>query len=171
MESQQQDCGDLGIKRPGKSEVARKPTSGTRGLPKRNQHRISLQFLYERLKRPCGNRLKYLIWRRERDSNPRRAFDPYTLSRGAPSTTRPSLRSLSGSPGADFRAGLRPPAQSGRAIILHAHWVLDSARLHEPDQIHSHGSRRPDCGPRHRHSAARLAAVDRPYRGRTRHHQ
>jgi hypothetical protein len=35
---------------------------------------------------------KRLIWRRERDSNPRRAFDPYTLSRGAPSTTRPSLR-------------------------------------------------------------------------------
>jgi hypothetical protein len=35
-----------------------------------------------------------LIWRRERDSNPRRAFDPYTLSRGAPSTTRPSLRSV-----------------------------------------------------------------------------
>src|ERR1700761_2622304 len=33
-----------------------------------------------------------IIWRRERDSNPRRAFDPYTLSRGAPSTTRPSLR-------------------------------------------------------------------------------
>src|SRR5690606_21670470 len=31
-------------------------------------------------------------WRRERDSNPRRAFGPYTLSRGAPSTTRPSLR-------------------------------------------------------------------------------
>jgi hypothetical protein len=33
-----------------------------------------------------------ILWRRERDSNPRRAFDPYTLSRGAPSTTRPSLR-------------------------------------------------------------------------------
>src|ERR1017187_1412680 len=33
-------------------------------------------------------------WRRERDSNPRRAFDPYALSRGAPSTARPSLRSL-----------------------------------------------------------------------------
>ena len=32
------------------------------------------------------------MWRRERDSNPRWAFDPYTLSRGAPSTTRPSLR-------------------------------------------------------------------------------
>ena len=31
-------------------------------------------------------------WRRERDSNPRWALDPYTLSRGAPSTTRPSLR-------------------------------------------------------------------------------
>src|SRR5206468_584016 len=38
----------------------------------------------------CSNRRK--TWRRERDSNPRRAFDPYTLSRGAPSTTRPSLR-------------------------------------------------------------------------------
>src|SRR6185312_7726776 len=35
-------------------------------------------------------------WRRERDSNPRRAFDPYTLSRGAPSTTRPSLRATAG---------------------------------------------------------------------------
>src|SRR5690606_14938204 len=33
-------------------------------------------------------------WRRERDSNPRWAFGPYTLSRGAPSTTRPSLRRL-----------------------------------------------------------------------------
>jgi hypothetical protein len=31
-------------------------------------------------------------WRRGRDSNPRRAFDPYALSRGAPSTTRPPLR-------------------------------------------------------------------------------
>src|SRR5829696_4349205 len=31
-------------------------------------------------------------WRRERDSNPRGTFGPYTLSRGAPSTTRPSLR-------------------------------------------------------------------------------
>src|ERR1700730_11157652 len=31
-------------------------------------------------------------WRRERDSNPRWAFGPYALSRGAPSTTRPSLR-------------------------------------------------------------------------------
>src|ERR1700722_3827846 len=32
-------------------------------------------------------------WRRGRDSNPRRAFDPYALSRGAPSTTRPPLPS------------------------------------------------------------------------------
>jgi hypothetical protein len=32
-------------------------------------------------------------WRRGRDSNPRWAFDPYALSRGAPSTTRPPLRS------------------------------------------------------------------------------
>ena len=33
------------------------------------------------------------LWRRGRDSNPRWAFDPYALSRGAPSTTRPPLRS------------------------------------------------------------------------------
>ena len=32
------------------------------------------------------------FWRRERDSNPRRAFNPYSLSRGALSTTQPSLR-------------------------------------------------------------------------------
>ena len=31
------------------------------------------------------------IWRRERDLNPRYPFGVYTLSRGAPSTTRPSL--------------------------------------------------------------------------------
>src|SRR5271156_4948214 len=35
----------------------------------------------------------YAVWRRGRDSNPRWAFDPYALSRGAPSTTRPPLRS------------------------------------------------------------------------------
>jgi hypothetical protein len=33
-----------------------------------------------------------IVWRRERDSNPRYAFDVYTLSRRAPSTTRPPLR-------------------------------------------------------------------------------
>ncbi len=33
-------------------------------------------------------------WRRERDSNPRYAFNVYSLSRGAPSATRPSLRYL-----------------------------------------------------------------------------
>ncbi len=36
----------------------------------------------------------FSIWRRERDSNPRWAFDPYSLSRGAPSATRPPLRIL-----------------------------------------------------------------------------
>jgi hypothetical protein len=33
-----------------------------------------------------------LYWRSRRDSNPRYAFDVYTLSRRAPSTTRPLLR-------------------------------------------------------------------------------
>ena len=31
------------------------------------------------------------VWRRERDSNPRYAFNVYSLSRGAPSAARPSL--------------------------------------------------------------------------------
>jgi hypothetical protein len=47
---------------------------------------------------PCPGRLPgrpVSDWRRERDSNPRWAFDPYALSRGAPSTTRPSLRGSS----------------------------------------------------------------------------
>ena len=47
--------------------------------------RHSIQLSYGRV-------FSEIHWRRERDSNPRRAFDPYTLSRGAPSTTRPSLR-------------------------------------------------------------------------------
>ena len=44
-------------------------------------------------KKPPGRGLS-VYWRRERDSNPRWAFNPYSLSRGAPSATRPSLRSL-----------------------------------------------------------------------------
>ena len=32
------------------------------------------------------------VWRRGRDSNPRWAFNPYSLSRGAPSATRPPLQ-------------------------------------------------------------------------------
>ena len=35
-----------------------------------------------------------VAWRRGRDSNPRWAFDPYSLSRGAPSAARPPLRKL-----------------------------------------------------------------------------
>jgi hypothetical protein len=34
------------------------------------------------------------VWRRERDSNPRYAINVYSLSRGALSTTQPSLRNL-----------------------------------------------------------------------------
>ena len=41
--------------------------------------------------RPWGRRNN---WRRERDLNPRYAFGVYTLIRGAPSTTRPSLQYL-----------------------------------------------------------------------------
>ncbi len=48
---------------------------------------------HRRRRTKCAKHMRF-NWRRERDSNPRRAFDPYALSRGAPSTTRPSLRSL-----------------------------------------------------------------------------
>ena len=42
----------------------------------------------------CGTVIRPGIhkWRRERDSNPRWAINPYSLSRGAPSAARPSLR-------------------------------------------------------------------------------
>jgi hypothetical protein len=53
---------------------------------------VRSQTLYPTELRARISRLE-IYWRRERDSNPRRAFDPYALSRGAPSTTRPSLRS------------------------------------------------------------------------------
>src|ERR1700704_3928005 len=56
-------------------------------------------------------------WRRERDSNPRRAYDPYTLSRGAPSTTRPSLRAL-GNAGVSARRRLPGWPACGAAMIL-----------------------------------------------------
>ena len=50
-----------------------------------------------RLARPIGaaseaSKREIKKWRRGRDSNPRRALGPYSLSRGAPSTTRPPLR-------------------------------------------------------------------------------
>ena len=58
--------------------------TGTAPSARRKLPQIILQYIV----------LQQNSWRRERDSNPRRAFDPYTLSRGAPSTTRPSLRCL-----------------------------------------------------------------------------
>ena len=48
---------------------------------------------YEKQKNPFINRgLGITLWRRRRDSNPRYAINVYTLSRGAPSATRPLLR-------------------------------------------------------------------------------
>ena len=57
----------------------------------RDDHDQHAANVGHRLHQDLGRQLSR-NWRRERDSNPRRAFDPYTLSRGAPSTTRPSLR-------------------------------------------------------------------------------
>lgn len=61
---------------------------------------------------PLGPPPGHSGWRRERDSNPR-GVAPYTLSRRAPSTTRPSLRGARSS---------RPPCQrqaGGRGRWLH----------------------------------------------------
>src|SRR3954471_21733524 len=66
----------------------------------------------------CGWRLaRREDWRRERDSNPRRAFDPYTLSRGGPSTTRPSLRTCDARlsvPLREFNGDDGPAAKAGK---------------------------------------------------------
>ncbi len=53
--------------------------------------RYSIQLSYGRVVTFCG-RNRSVLWRRGRDSNPRRAFNPYSLSRGALSTTQPPLR-------------------------------------------------------------------------------
>ena len=39
-------------------------------------------------------KIRALIWRRGRDSNPRNAINVYTLSRRAPSATRPPLQNF-----------------------------------------------------------------------------
>ena len=52
-------------------------------------------------------------WRSGRDSNPRWAFDPYSLSRRAPSTTRPPLRMHRDTPGS---RGFRQARASGASL-------------------------------------------------------
>jgi hypothetical protein len=54
--------------------------------------RTPRRFQANEIIKGTGSPFYNFIWRRGRDSNPRRAFDPYALSRGAPSTTRPPLR-------------------------------------------------------------------------------
>jgi site-specific DNA recombinase len=57
-----------------------------------------------------------LKWRSGRDSNPRYAFDVYSLSRRAPSTTRPPLRIAGGSALA-LIAGVRPVLNANAASL------------------------------------------------------
>ena len=60
-------------------------------------------------------------WRSGRDSNPRYAFDVYSLSRRAPSTTRPPLRMhWSGVASRAGAAGQGCPSRSARAAWAHA---------------------------------------------------
>ena len=65
------------------------PGAGASAQPLRNNPR-------KQRKNPAaagsGERFRGGKWRRGWDSNPRDAFDAYSLSRGAPSTTRPPLR-------------------------------------------------------------------------------
>ena len=95
--------------------------------------RESNRVLHPALPRPenkkAPSRGLFVFWRRERDSNPRRAFNPYSLSRGALSTTQPSLRNSrffeSGAGSALTRglslrmpgtAGIRPAAHTTQTI-------------------------------------------------------
>ena len=54
----------------------------------------SNNFLEAINKNARARRAFLLIWRRERDSNPRYAINVYTLSRRAPSAAQPPLRNL-----------------------------------------------------------------------------
>ena len=58
--------------------------------------RYSIQLSYGRIflavLLSCRGRNRFVLWRRGRDSNPRRGISPYSLSRGALSTTQPPLR-------------------------------------------------------------------------------
>ena len=63
-------------------------------------------------------------WRRRRDSNPRYAINVYSLSRGAPSATRPLLQILFISSRSDL-----PFALPGRALLGASHLALRVAAV------------------------------------------
>ena len=72
------------------------------------------------LKAPIRGLLGF--WRRERDSNPRRASNPYSLSRGALSTAQPSLLLTAGS---NFVPAFRGPLRRNPPL---AHAFIQSPR-------------------------------------------
>ena len=57
--------------------------------------RFSSLFVSAPIKNASTREALLIRWRRRRDSNPRYAINVYSLSRGAPSATRPLLRVLS----------------------------------------------------------------------------
>ena len=61
-------------------------------LPKGVSLCVSLPHLYKRKALQLIEKKGFKIWRTGRDSNPRYAFDVYSLSRGALSTTQPPVR-------------------------------------------------------------------------------
>ena len=68
---------------------------GAPGRIRTSDRLVRSQVLYPAELRAHRNGWDYTqSWRRERDSNPRWAFNPYSLSRGAPSAARPSLLKL-----------------------------------------------------------------------------
>ncbi len=91
-------AGQHGLRRAAQDRAVRPAARGLRPAAERRERRSRVSGGDARAARPVAERPWSARggknWRRERDSNPRRAFDPYTLSRGAPSTTRPSLRGL-----------------------------------------------------------------------------
>ena len=85
------DCSAAGPPRP---RLTPRTTVAALRCPSRRLRRSSNPrrfFLTTRSAKETGPCRARFVWRREWDSNPRWALDPYTLSRRAPSTARPSL--------------------------------------------------------------------------------
>ncbi len=124
----ERDCSRLGPLVPryslgtarAKTRVRPSPPLGRRLVEPKGSNPLSyLELRSTGLKRPPTS----AQWRRERDSNPRWAFDPYALSRGAPSTTRPSLRSRWNAGGHDSGGG-RVDQNSGLLPLSLFNWLM-----------------------------------------------
>ena len=86
--------------------------------------RFSTIFFNVLIKNASTREALLIKWRRRRDSNPRYAINVYSLSRGAPSATRPLLQILFISSRSDL-----PFALPGRALLGASHLSLRVAAV------------------------------------------